>query len=79
MLVGTQVNELISRHEGIFSAGELASIASIRENLEAAITWSNENFATVDEWLRDNYGNGAVAIQSSLVLLASVIVAMFYN
>nr|ASU92546.1 aminopeptidase N [Achaea janata] len=76
-----KVDELYSRHQAIFTAGELASIAAIRENIAASITWSNENAATVEDWLRQNYGDGdgdgAAAMTASLVLLISALVAIF--
>ncbi|KAJ0178635.1 hypothetical protein K1T71_005410 [Dendrolimus kikuchii] len=43
-----KIDELIRRHQNIFTAGEQASIAAIRENIAASITW-NENNARVVE------------------------------
>nr|AAD31184.1 aminopeptidase N 2 [Lymantria dispar] len=72
-----KVDELYSRHESIFTAGELASIAGIRENIAASITWSNENANTVEDWLFENYGSGVAALTSSLIILISVFVTIF--
>ncbi|KAH9643209.1 hypothetical protein HF086_012871 [Spodoptera exigua] len=54
----SKIDELSSRHQSILTAGELASIAGIRENIAASITWNTDNAAIVEDWLQDNYGNG---------------------
>ncbi|CAH1647281.1 unnamed protein product [Spodoptera littoralis] len=51
-----KIDELHSRHQAIFTAGELASIAGIRENIAASITWNNEYAAIVEDWFQDNFG-----------------------
>ncbi|CAH0605709.1 unnamed protein product [Chrysodeixis includens] len=66
------------RYSNIFSAGELASIAGINENIAASITWSKDNAAVVEDWLRANYGSGgAPMLVSSFVVLISVFVTIF--
>lgn len=54
-----QIDELHTRHQAIFTAGELASIAGIRDNIAASITWNNEYAQVVDDWFQDNYGDGS--------------------
>lgn len=72
-----QVATFVTRHQAIFTAGELASIAAIQENIAASITWSNENSGIVDEWLRENYGSNASGLIPGLVVLLSFAVALF--
>ncbi|XP_075971880.1 aminopeptidase N-like [Anticarsia gemmatalis] len=79
-----KVDQLYNTHQAIFTAGELASIAAIRENIAASIYWTNENAATVEAWLTENYGDkqedddsSATAVTSSLVVLISAFVAIF--
>nr|WAK99412.1 aminopeptidase N 2 [Spodoptera frugiperda] len=54
-----KIDELHTRHQAIFTAGELASIAGIRDNIAASITWNNEYAQVVDDWFQDNYGDGS--------------------
>ncbi|XP_060801844.1 aminopeptidase N [Amyelois transitella] len=75
----TKIQTFITRHQDIFTAGELASIAAIQENLAASITWSADNFGAVDSWLDQNFGgNGAFAVKSSIIIVASVFLTLFY-
>lgn len=76
-----QVRQFVERHSSVFTAGELAAIGGAQENIAASITWTAENEASVEAWLNENFGsgNGAAAITSSLVVLISVILAIFNN
>nr|AWT22996.1 aminopeptidase N [Hyphantria cunea] len=77
----TRVRQFVERHSSVFTAGELAAIGGAQENIAASITWTAENEASVEAWLNENFGsgNGAAAITSSLVVLISVILAIFNN
>ncbi|KAG6458903.1 aminopeptidase N [Manduca sexta] len=74
-----KIDELVRRHESIFSAGERASIAAIRENIAASIAWSNSNAGIVENWLKENYGppSGAKSLTAGLLVLISLFVAIF--
>ncbi|XP_073942543.1 aminopeptidase N-like [Choristoneura fumiferana] len=74
-----KIDELVSRHQAILTAGEVASIAAIRENIAASITWSDQNFALVDSWLRINFRSNANALTSSFLVMFSAIVVIFNN
>ncbi|XP_073943307.1 aminopeptidase N-like [Choristoneura fumiferana] len=74
-----KIDELVSRHQAILTAGEVASIAAIRENIAASITWSDQNFALVDSWLRLNFRSNANALTSSFLVMFSAIVVIFNN
>ncbi|CAH0725368.1 unnamed protein product, partial [Brenthis ino] len=52
-----KIDWLVSNHTAIFSAGERAAIAGIRENIVASIAWSEKNYNQVNSWLNDNYGD----------------------
>ncbi|XP_053604249.1 aminopeptidase N-like [Plodia interpunctella] len=77
----TKMQTFIERHNANFTAGELASIAAIEENLSAAINWMSLNFEDVDNWLDQNYGtgSGAMTLNSSLFICISMILALFYH
>ncbi|KAJ8733116.1 hypothetical protein PYW08_001414 [Mythimna loreyi] len=73
-----KIDEFFDLHQGIFTAGELASISGIRENIQASITWSKQNADVVESWLTDNYGSSsAPALVSSLIVLISIMVTIF--
>ncbi|KAI5638669.1 peptidase family m1 domain-containing protein [Phthorimaea operculella] len=78
-----KMDQFEARHGAIFSAGEMAAVAAIRENIGASITWTNENLATVAAWLQENYGDSepdsANAVTSSLVVFLSVLCAYLYR
>ncbi|CAH0725367.1 unnamed protein product, partial [Brenthis ino] len=52
-----KIDWLVGNHTAIFSAGERAAIAGIRENIGASIAWSEKNYNLVNSWLNDNYGD----------------------
>ncbi|XP_063377434.1 aminopeptidase N-like [Cydia fagiglandana] len=72
-----KINELVSRHEAILTAGEQASIGAIRENVAASISWSTDNYSGVNSWLSLTFRNSATAITSSFLVLFSIAVAVF--
>lgn len=73
-----KIDELFDRHQSILTAGELASISGIRENIQASITWSKQNAEVVESWLTENYGaSSAPTLVSGLIVLISVIVTIF--
>ncbi|KAJ2952371.1 hypothetical protein O0L34_g4655 [Tuta absoluta] len=78
-----KINQFEARYTSIFSAGELAAVAAIKENIDASITWTNKNLATVDAWLQANYGesepDSANAVTSTLVVFLSVFCAYLYR
>ncbi|VVD01646.1 unnamed protein product [Leptidea sinapis] len=67
-----KIEEFERRYNNIFSAGERASVAAIKENIAASITWSENYYNQVNTWLNTNYGSSASTIGCSLVLLVSV-------
>lgn len=73
-----QIEELFERHESILTAGELASINGIRENIAASIIWSDQNANVVESWLKTNYGetSAATAISSSIVVVSFVVTVL---
>ncbi|KAM3967320.1 aminopeptidase N [Aphomia sociella] len=73
-----RINFFEARYQSVFTAGERASVAAIKENIGASIDWSNNNLASVNMWLNNNYGNGAIALTSSLVMVLTVILAILY-
>ncbi|PZC76118.1 hypothetical protein B5X24_HaOG205148 [Helicoverpa armigera] len=73
-----QVLAFEQRYQNIFTAGELASIAGIKENIAASITWSTQNAPIVEAWLRTNYGeSGATALVSGFLVLISIVVTIY--
>nr|AAX39864.1 aminopeptidase N2 [Trichoplusia ni] len=73
-----KVRDFEKRYEDIFSAGEIAAIAGINENIAASVTWTKDNAAVVEAWLRSNYGSsGAPMLVSSLIVLISAFVTIF--
>lgn len=78
-----QIREFTTRHQNIFTAGELAAVAAIEENISAAVTWSSQNAALVEAWLRENYGrvededSASTMLTASLLIVVSVITALF--
>ncbi|XP_072939565.1 aminopeptidase N-like [Epargyreus clarus] len=73
----TKIDTFFNRHQSIFTAGELASIAAIRENIAASITWTNDHYDVVNTWLRDTHGSNANIITSSFIIILSVLVTLF--
>ncbi|XP_050667558.1 aminopeptidase N-like [Leptidea sinapis] len=71
-----KIEEFERRYNNIFSAGERASVAAIKENIAASITWSENYYNQVNTWLNTNYGSSASTIGCSLVLLVSVILTI---
>lgn len=75
-----QMNTFVSRHQSIFTAGEAAAVAGIRENIDASIIWSRANYDVVNDWLRLQYDdNGTNAITSSFLIILSVLVTIYNN
>nr|ACF34999.1 Cry1Ab-RR resistance protein APN2 [Ostrinia furnacalis] len=72
-----KVDQLFNRHQFIFTAGELASIGAIRENIAASLTWSAEYLDTVESWLVENYTDSASIITSSFVIFISIFISIF--
>ncbi|XP_028036144.1 aminopeptidase N-like [Bombyx mandarina] len=79
-----RINQLVSRHQAIFSAGEQASISAIREHIAASIAWGKDNAAVVEDWLEDNYGepkpeepSAAHSTTAGFIVLLSAVVAFF--
>ncbi|KPJ03370.1 Aminopeptidase N [Papilio xuthus] len=73
----TKIETFISRHQSIFTAGELAAIGAIQENIAASIAWSEQNYATVSSWLNDNFRSSANVVTSSLLILISIFIAVY--
>ncbi|XP_013142058.1 PREDICTED: aminopeptidase N-like [Papilio polytes] len=73
----TKIATFITRHQSIFTAGELASIGAIQENIAASIAWSQQNYATVSSWLNENFRSNANTITSSLLILISIFIALY--
>ncbi|XP_059049749.1 aminopeptidase N-like [Achroia grisella] len=73
-----RINYFESRYYDIFSAGERASVAAIKENVGASIAWAEDNFNSVDLWLKDNYGNSAVTFTSNVLMLLFVVLAILF-
>ncbi|XP_048007483.1 aminopeptidase N-like [Leguminivora glycinivorella] len=72
-----KINELVTRHQAILTAGEQASIGAIRENVAASIAWSTDNYARVNSWLRLTFRSSATALTSGVLVFVSVVVAVF--
>ncbi|XP_038223211.1 aminopeptidase N-like [Zerene cesonia] len=72
-----KIDTFVARHQAIFSAGELASIAAIRENIAASITWANNNYDSVNSWFNVNYGSNSVALTSSFIILISFFITIW--
>ncbi|XP_041970230.1 aminopeptidase N-like [Aricia agestis] len=70
-----KIDTFVSTHQSIFTAGEAAAVAAIRENIDASVAWSDSNLETVEDWLKVNYGSGANIVTSSLLVIISVVVA----
>lgn len=62
-------------HAGILTAGEMASIVGIRENIAASLTWTRDHYAAVDHWLRTN---GGTMFSISLSLMFTLIIAVCF-
>lgn len=67
-----------NRHGSIFSAGEIAAIAGIRENVRGSIAWNENNYNLVNSWLDDYFegdddgGNSAHGLASSFIIIISI-------
>ncbi|CAH2070902.1 unnamed protein product, partial [Iphiclides podalirius] len=73
----TKIDTFFNRHQSIFTAGELAAIAAIRENIAASIAWSEQNYNTVNSWLIENFRSGANALTCSLLVFISIFVSIY--
>ncbi|XP_026755770.2 aminopeptidase N-like [Galleria mellonella] len=74
----SKIQTFESRYDHIFSAGERASVAAIKENIGASIAWSEDNLPSVNLWLDDNYGNSAVIFTSNVVMMLLVVLAILF-
>ncbi|CAG4917258.1 unnamed protein product [Colias eurytheme] len=72
-----KMDTFVARHQAIFTAGELASVAAIRENIAASITWANNNYDSVNSWFNVNYGSNSVALTSGFIILISLFITIF--
>nr|ADL38969.1 aminopeptidase N2 [Diatraea saccharalis] len=73
-----KINAFATSHANIFTAGELASIAAIRENIAASVSWNDQNLNNVESWINDYYYTGsASAMTASIVVLLSFFVTLF--
>lgn len=73
-----QINTFAGRYEYIFTAGEIAAIAGIRENIDASVIWSQANYNIVNDWLSVQYNeNGTNAITSSFLIIISLFVTIY--
>ncbi|XP_045494019.1 aminopeptidase N-like [Colias croceus] len=72
-----KMDTFVARHRAIFTAGELASVAAIRENIAASITWANNNYDSVNSWFNVNYGSNSVALTSGFIILISFFITIF--
>ncbi|XP_050343242.1 aminopeptidase N-like [Nymphalis io] len=73
----TKIDTFASRYNNIFSAAERASVAAIRENIAASITWTNNNYNMVNNWLNVNYGSNANILTSSFLIIISIFVTLY--
>ncbi|XP_034829877.1 aminopeptidase N-like [Maniola hyperantus] len=74
----TIIAEFSRRYDSIFTAGERASVNDIRDNIDASIRWSADNFDIVHSWLRLNYGSNASIMTSGFLIVISIFVT-WYN
>ncbi|KAJ2952370.1 hypothetical protein O0L34_g4654 [Tuta absoluta] len=78
-----KMNVFVARYGAIMTAGELATVAEIRANIEASINWTNEHLATVEAWLQANYGgaepDAGCAITSNILVILSALCAYLYR
>ncbi|CAK1599088.1 unnamed protein product [Parnassius mnemosyne] len=73
----TKIDTFFDRHQSIFSAGELAGIAAIRENIQASIAWSDQHYDTVYSWLNENFRSSASILSSSLLIIISIFITIY--
>ncbi|CAH0407481.1 unnamed protein product [Chilo suppressalis] len=71
-----KIDDLVSRHTAVFTAGEIAAIAAIRENIAASISWSDQNLEHVESWIINYYTDSASAMTASFLILLSMLVAL---
>ncbi|KAG7308130.1 DNA-(apurinic or apyrimidinic site) lyase [Plutella xylostella] len=73
-----KIDEFSNKYANVFTAGEMASVAAIKENIAASITWNSQNAATVEAWLRKNFGtDGASTVSASITIIISAMVTIY--
>ncbi|GBP46433.1 Aminopeptidase N [Eumeta japonica] len=71
-----KIDNFYERYQNYFTAGEIASVAAIRENIGASQFWADRNFNVVEDWLRANYGNHAGRVTATVAFVLPLILSL---